>query len=195
MTKPVWFLDIDGVLNVIPSAANRNSDKAPHFKVWKNWNPVKEVTVNGHSGEATYPIRVSSDLIDNVNAIAENVDIHWLTTWKEKAPTIFAPLFGVKEFPVALAIGVESPFGSRYSYGNLPEFRWWKMNAVINDMETNARPVIWTDDDITARYTGSYVKGIAKDLDVPILIIPPFDAKGIEPWHIDRIKEFVAEHS
>lgn len=195
MTKPVWFLDIDGVLNVIPSASKRNSDTAPHFKVWKNWHPVTDVTVPNKVGFATYPIRVSPDLIDNVNAISENVDIHWLTTWKNLAPTIFAPTFGVKDFPVADAYGSESPFGSRYAYGNLPEFRWWKLNAVIKDMEVNARPVIWTDDDISSSTSGSYVKSIARDLDIPILVIPPFDAKGIEPWHIDRIKEFVAENS
>jgi hypothetical protein len=190
MSKPVWFMDVDGVINVIPSAANRNRIGAPHFRVWKNWHPVTDVEVGGHA----YPIRVSSDLVEHINDISQTADIEWLTTWTDAAPTIFAPIFGINDFPVASAKGSDSPFAS-VSSSIENEYRWWKLNAVIADMETNARPIIWTDDDIWAKYSGNYVKGLAKDMGIPILVISPFDSKGIERYHIDKIREFIKDNS
>lgn len=190
MPKPAWFLDVDGVINVIPSAPNRNSPKAPHFRVWKNWHPVTDVEVDGHA----YPIRISNDLVDHINDISAVADIHWLTTWTDAAPTILAPIFGINDFPVADAKGSESPYTSNWSAKSL-DGRWWKLNAVIADMETNARPIIWTDDDILTKYSGNYVKGIAKDMDIPILVISPYDAKGIERYHIEKIRAFITENS
>ena len=190
MPRPAWFLDVDGVINVIPSSNKRNSPDAPHFRVWKNWHPVKNVPTGGHS----YPIRVSSDLVDHINDISETADIHWLTTWTHDAPKILAPLFGIKDFPVADAVvGSESPYTS--NWGASPDSRWWKLNAVIADMEKHGRPIIWTDDDILTKYAGNYVRAIAEDMGIPILVIAPFDSKGIERHHIDKIRAFIKDHS
>lgn len=190
MPKPVWFMDVDGVINVIPSAANRNRIGAPHFRVWRNWHPVTDVEVDGNA----YPIRVSSDLVDHINDISNIADIEWLTTWTDAAPTIFAPTFGISDFPVANARGSDSPYSPTWNAKGI-EYRWWKLNAVIADMEANTRPVIWTDDDIMTKYSGNYVKGLAKDMNIPILVISPYDAKGIERYHIEKIRAFIADNS
>lgn len=179
--RPVWFLDIDGVINVIPS--NRNNVKQPHYKIWKKW---ESIFIEG------FPIIYSPELIDGINQISHIVDIVWLTTWREKAVSLFAPAVGLNDFPAQDSSGSHIV---RSGHLLTPQERWWKLNAVMEDVSTYRRPVIWTDDLITTKNIGNFIKKHAKIYDVPMKTITPYGSLGLEPHHLNSIKSFAMDHS
>lgn len=174
--KPVFFLDIDGVVNVIPP----RKGVPPHLKVWEDWRKIEV---------ATYPINYSPNLIDHLNRISEKADIVWLTTWRKEAPKDFAPAVGLNDFKFLNHTGVEDPWGTTSSFGGSPENRWWKMNAVLHHIDTVGTPFIWIDDEMRSS-TKKYVRGIAEDCNIPNLMFVPFDTRGIDREHIERIDSF-----
>lgn len=175
--KPVFFLDIDGVVNVIPP----RKGVPPHLKVWEDWRKIEV---------ATYPINYSPNLIDHLNRISEKADIVWLTTWREEASKDFAPAVGLNEFKFLNHKGVEDPWGTTSSFGGSPENRWWKMNAVLHHIDTVGTPFIWIDDEMRSS-TKKYVRAIAEDDNIPNLMFVPFDTRGIDREHIERIDSFI----
>lgn len=179
--KPKLFLDIDGVINVIPPS-KCDPNRYPHLKVWDRW---KSVEILG------YPITYSPDLIDNLNRISKKVEIIWLTTWRHQAAKDFAPVVGLDYFEYIDPKGSEYPWGSTQSFQAGPEMRWWKLNGVLDALYTEARPFIWLDDDLRSN-TKKFVRSVAKDMDVPNLMFIPFEAQGIIPEHIAKIDEFIA---
>jgi hypothetical protein len=177
---PVWFLDIDGVINVLPS--NRNNIKQPHHRIWDTW---ENISIEG------FPIIYSPELIEGINQLSDIVNIVWLTTWRNKAVSLFAPAVGLKNFPV------RDSFGShivRSGFLRTTQERWWKLNAVTEDIDTHARPIVWTDDLITTKNIGNFVKKYALTKNVPIKTITPFGSLGLEPYHLKNIRSFVTDH-
>ena len=179
--KPVWFLDVDGVINVLPY--NPTLKSQPYHKVWDNWAITNVLN---------YTITYSPDLIDEINRLSEVVDIHWLTTWQSKAAINLAPALGLKNFSVADADG--SNRTSETFFVSTVE-RWWKLNAVIEDLEIHSRPVIWTDDDINNKTVGAFIKTYSEDKNVPLKTMSPFSFLGLEPHHIKNIGDFARNNS
>lgn len=179
--KPVIFLDIDGVINVIPPRKG-NPENLPHLKVWNEWKTVEILT---------YPITYSPELIAHLNRISKKAEIVWLTTWREQAVKDFAPVVGLDVFRFIDPKGSEYPWGSMSSFnGVIPEMRWWKLNGVLEHMDAIGTPFVWLDDDLRSQ-TKKYVKKLAEECSIPSLMFIPFDSKGIEPDHIARIDEFI----
>lgn len=177
---PVWFLDIDGVINVLSD--NKSELVQPHHRIWQDW---EEVNIDG------FPIVYSPELIAEINNLSHMINIVWLTTWREKAVSMFAPIVGLRKFPFRDASGSPFPyFATRSTQSN-----WWKMNAVIEDIDTIARPVVWTDDDIRSSTVGVFIKKYAAAKDVPIKTITPFATLGLEPHHLKNIKSFAITNS
>lgn len=179
--KPVLFLDIDGVINVIPR--NRgNINKLPHLRVWDEWKTVEILT---------YPITYSPQLIAHLNRISKKVEIVWLTTWREQAIKDFAPVVGLDAFRHIDPRGSEYPWGSQLSFAGPTDLRWWKLNGVLDELNSVGRPFIWIDDDLRSP-TKKYVRKLAEEQDVPNLMFMPYDTMGIERDHIERIDEFLS---
>jgi hypothetical protein len=175
--KPVIFLDIDGVVNVIPP----RKGVPPHLKVWNEWRKIEV---------RSYPINYSPDLIEHLNRLSEKADIIWLTTWRSEAVKYFAPAVGLNEFKFLNHKGMEDPWGTTSSFSGSPENRWWKMNAVMHHIDTIGTPFVWIDDELRSS-TKRYVRGIAEDCNIPNLMFIPFDTLGIDREHIERIDEFI----
>lgn len=178
------FLDIDGVINVIPRSIKAAS-RRPHLRVWPDW--VK-VDILG------YPITYSPTLINHLNRISEKVTIVWLTTWRHHAVNDFAPVVGLKDFDYIDPKGAEYPWGSNLSFSAAPDGRWWKLNGILDHIDTKGEPFIWLDDDLRSN-TKKFVRRLSDDMDIPNLMFIPFESKGIEPDHIARIDDFVNLHS
>lgn len=177
------FLDIDGVINVIPHP-HKDKNTLPHLKTWDTWNTIEVLD---------FPITYSPTLIDHLNRISEKVNIIWLTTWRDQAVTDFAPAVGLNTFDYIDPKGSEYPWGTAAGFAAGPEMRWWKLNGVLDNLDTG-HPFIWLDDDLRSN-TKKFVRGLAKDMDIPNLMFIPFESKGIEPDHMARIDEFIVEHS
>lgn len=118
MTTPIWFLDIDGVVNAA------GPDLPDHL-----------VRTDATTADTTWPIHYSPDVVRFINMAHRMglVKIRWLTTWGQDARTSFAPAVGLDEFP---------------AYDMYESEDWWKAEIVAASIADEGRPVIWTDDDI-----------------------------------------------
>jgi len=119
---PIWFLDIDGVLNTLP--------------------PIFQDKPHEFSTVIFEDLRISwrPKVIDFVNRVHREKlsEIHWLTMWGETAQTEFAPLVGLDHFNYAY-----DPLGD---FGT-PEY-WWKISAIKQVTNGGRRKFIFTDDDL-----------------------------------------------
>ena len=118
------YLDVDGVLNAFP---------ASHDPGW-GWGQSEVVNVN------RFPICYSPAMVDALNALSEVARFHWLTTWREDAPSLLAPTIGLigTDWPV-----LDAPefFGGKHG--------WWKLRAIREHVEaTRPDRAFWIDDDI-----------------------------------------------
>lgn len=161
MAKPVWFLDIDGVINSWP--------KPPEQTDWE----FKNVEILG------YPIWYAPELIESIDRLHESgdVEVRWLTTWEHRANEAFAPGVGLRNrFEVH-----ENPWRG-FGPG------WWKADVVENFRQSNpGTPIIWTDDDISL-YQSFAGRAVGPEVDA--MVICPISNEGLTAQHIDLISEF-----
>lgn len=120
MSIPIWFLDVDGVVN----AAGK--DVPAHLA-------STEATTEG----IDWPIRYSPEVVDLINRVHRSrlAEVRWLTTWSQDARTSLAPAVGLDEF---------------FSYDMYGGEDWWKAEVVARSIAEEGRPVAWTDDDLEA---------------------------------------------
>ena len=130
--KPIWYLDVDGVINMVRSPAlERGLEDVPRH-CWRTR------VVNG------FPITWDTRVISAINELhrAGSVEICWLTTWESDAAKLLAPALEFDEFRVP---AVSSRFLPQTQRG------WWKWDSVRHHAEDDhhdQRAIIWTDDDL-----------------------------------------------
>jgi hypothetical protein len=166
--RPVWLLDIDGVLNAMSEAPNPQSLRM---------GTAKQKYLKTNSG--TFRLRVNNYLVDFINRMHESelVEIRWCTTWSDEAVSVFAPAFGFPEFSVGARPGWES--------GRFDDYNW-KPNAargVIRD----GRRLIWTDDE-------AIPEGFSEEI-APYsfghLLIFPNEKVGLTLENCESIEKFI----
>lgn len=166
-TRPVWLLDIDGVINAVA--------KKPDINTWprETWHSVDVVASDGFA----YPILYSTGVTDFIREMSQRVDIRWHTTWQVDALSLGEKL-GLPVFPVASA----------------PEFRsvavrfssvWWKIGAAERVVFDEERKLIWTDDDLWSEARN--VEHIATN---NCLVAPPTNT-GLLKKHLNHILEWL----
>jgi len=145
MTVPIWFLDIDGVVNAA------GVDLPEHL-----------VRTEATTAGTTWPIHYSPEVVEFINMIhrAGLAEIRWLTTWGQDARSSFAPAVGLDDFP---------------AYDMYDSEDWWKAEIVAASVVNEARPIIWTDDDI-ADDDVAYFRDFVT---VPSAVIPPVTEVGL----------------
>jgi hypothetical protein len=191
MNKPVWFLDIDGVIN----------GWKKHPRIFDSWNHVPLVANvqktwdTPEPTEHTFDIYYSPLVIDFINTMSEKVDIVWLTSWEQQAATVFAPGVGITStFPVGFELaGIEVPGGKSFlPYKHKAGGRLMHGMPFSNDPGMFAgRPVIWTDDELDKTFRKQFVNS----LDSPALLIKTFASTGLTHTDLDRISTFVKDSS
>lgn len=166
MTKPLWLLDVDGVLNAVCRDIPDGHQRTRCDSFWITYNPniIKEI-VNLHESGA--------------------VEVRWLTTWCDRAATVIAPAIGLP-----LDLKVE---GAK-DYKQENHQVWWKsITAKRLSDEDPHRPLIWTDDDIA--YANRYGDiDWVKDRPGPMMLIASEWEVGLTEEHLDEILNFVSEH-
>ena len=84
-TTPIWFLDIDGVVNAladgIPPSGTRRTTAITMGRGWR--------------------IVYSPEVIDFINLVNREgfAEVRWLTTWEQDAHRELAPKVGLDAFP------------------------------------------------------------------------------------------------
>jgi hypothetical protein len=170
--RPTWFLDVDGVINALSKIQQR------HFNEFPTW---EQKQVNG------FTIRYSPEVVDFINRMSERVDIKWNTTWHHQAVDLLSPVLGLKPFEVAQAEGMASP-GDYINHQ--AHNRWWKMNSVLEHIESGGLDFIWTDDHLT-QTVRHHVRRQADFEGLESCMIIPDGEMGLTRGHLERIEKFV----
>lgn len=167
---PVWFLDIDGVINSYPS---------PKPSMLKKYGIYKYKEILG------YPIWYSPRVIEFINMVYATglCEVVWLTTWREAAPLVFAPAVGLNEFPA-----ITDGRGNAYPHMGL-WWKWLRVQEFLGDNESKRR-VVWTDDDMNreVRKDFRYMYGTSREQN---LLITPMSNPGLTPSALDEILNFL----
>lgn len=163
MPKPVMFLDVDGVLNAFR--------KSP-------WAETTKTRVYPSGYEHGLLIQTSPLLGQRLLEL--EVDIHWLTTWREEANVHISPLVGLpQDLPV---VQWDRKLGEGWSITG-------KGQAINQWREENPdHPFIWVDDEHLGDPLG--VIPVVDDRG-DHLIVGPHGAEGLLPEHIGQIEDWV----
>ena len=174
--RPVWFLDIDGVVNFFPE---RNRPLPPGTQ--------KDAVMATHpSGERVpLPLTWRTSVVDFINRTSREgmAEVVWLTTWGKQAATIFAPAVGLDDFTVA----GEVPTTGASTLARSPN--WWKLAALRDHLPRGSR-FVFTDDDLNAT-ARRVLRGWFEQEDM--LLITTFDSVGLTGLDIERITDFIQE--
>lgn len=173
INKITGFCDVDGVINGVATL-----DKT-HYKSFAEW---KLVEVNG------YTITYAPEVVDFLNNLGDRINLKMLTTWKYDSMTKLAPAIGLRtDLEVVDVPGSWSSIPMSISREN----RWWKLNAILDHINSpDATDFIWADDDIGS-YTRNYVKRMAEFEGLESLIITPHTGVALTREHLNRIEAFV----
>lgn len=174
-SRPLWFLDIDGVIN---------SWDPPKAHMIHSFGEYKRYNLKLEDGNV-YPLWWNQNVIDFINDINRSglAEVVWLTTWVHEAQTAFAPLVGLDHFPA-----IEDMDGTLLNWS----MDWWKWRRVrdfLGDNEEN-RAVVWTDDELSRqvkdafRYRYDYQGGRSKLISVQ-------RTPGLRTADMNGIREFL----
>jgi hypothetical protein len=168
VTSPVWFLDVDGVLNADPS-----DTPLP----WGD-EVTTMVTVSMQGLASRYPIRHSPTLVRELTDLRWSglVAIRWLTSWNARANRPLGRKLGLPLFPVAhpsISAGDDAV----------------KLDVVLAEARSG-RPIIWADDQVITEEARELIAATG----VPHLLIAPDPTVGLTPDHLAQVNAFVRSH-
>lgn len=172
--RPVWLLDVDGVINVV--AAGDHSSSWPR-QAWR-----RIASING------WPILVATPVLDFLRLVHEldAAEIQWNTTWQHDAPRCLAPALDLPDWPVA----EERDFAAEHDSYLLSEWSWWKLHAAQQVVLTEERRLVWTDDDIDhERRSNDALSELL--MSERVCAISPSPYRGLTPQHLTRIAQFL----
>jgi hypothetical protein len=186
--RPLWLLDVDGVLNAVA--------KRPDRGVWRDWR-------HGHAvaDGVEWPIWFSPTVTETIARMHETgvAEVRWLTTWGANANRGLRELFGMPELEVAGEPPHVSGDHGAGSHGEAvareedpqEQAPWWKLEAVRRIVgEEPERPVIWTDDDLDGER--SAVAWVERH--VPRrLLLSPRPAIGLTPRQLRAIRSYCGD--
>ncbi len=188
--RPVWFLDVDGVLN---------SWDAPSPRRFPGYRTLDVQTPHG-----AFPVVHHPGIVDALVALTDVVDVVWLTSWGAAAADGLAPAIGLPEFPVAgeehyARSGTLTDLSALYCDGPLderaavrrPGVVWWKWAAVRDWMRAHpdTPAVVWTDDEL---YRASKDTFRAVFPDVAFLGITTQKTPGLTLANLSAVAAFLA---
>lgn len=163
--RPVWLLDVDGVLNASRPGWGEDPDQGDAF-------------VDG----ACYSLRWAPALTRRISALAVSgaVEVRWATTWVDhilqverllRLPRIDTAFRGLR-------------LGDHDSVAR-------KVKAALDVVEVERRPLIWTDDDAIPDH-GELLERLM-DSGTPVLLLSPGSRQGLQPDDVAAIDDFLAE--
>lgn len=176
--KPVWLLDIDGVLNAI-------SGKPPTYL----WSDDKWIQTTLTNSMGDFPILTAKPVVDFINEIHDSgrAEIRWHTTWQEEALD-FGDAVGLRSFKVVLSPEFHE-YGPRFVAQQIAagKPKWWKFPAAERVIDEEKRPLLWTDDDISWELRNYPWNPVEPG------VVSPDPATGLTPKHLKFIDKWLKE--
>ncbi len=177
-TRPVWLLDIDGVINAIT--------KKPDPSVWPRDQWVRTTAFSGDDIE--WPILAATPVLDFLRRVHEKgrAEIWWHSTWQHYSVNVGMAL-DLPEWPV-----LDCPeFAEQETFIATPlverERVWWKFPAVQRLLVQGKR-LLWTDDD--AKFQLDFRK--KREWEPQALVVAPHETTGLAPRHLRHIDRWLA---
>jgi hypothetical protein len=171
-SKPVWLLDVDGVVNALSRTPVPGSWPAA---AWVQHAVAAEVP---GTGRMVFPILAAQPVLDFVAGVVRSgaADVIWHSTWRESAVTDLGPALGLPELAISFAP----------EWTDRSERVWWKLPAAER-VVASGRRLVWTDDDIAV--LPDQVAELAAREDT--LLIAPDPVSGLTGPQLDAIARFV----
>lgn len=144
------------------------SPLAPGSSAWDDWERVEDIP---------FHLVLSRRMARRIRELG--VEVVWLTTWEHDANAVVADTLGWEPNDVLVREGSDAG--------------WWKLAAIRERIEAEPRPFVWIDDELERRKRE--VESWLRGLEVPALAISPRPEVGLTTAELERIEEFVAEHS
>jgi hypothetical protein len=170
--RPVWLLDIDGVVNALARGPVAGSWPADQWV-----QHVVTADIPG-SGRMVLPIYAAQPVLDFVSRVVASgaCDVYWHSTWRTAAASDLAPVLGLPPIPISIAP----------EWTKRPERIWWKLPAAHRVVQSGRR-LVWTDDDI--RVLPEQVADLDGRDDT--LLIGPVPEVGLTADHLGAIANFI----
>lgn len=171
--RPVWLLDIDGVINAAVGP------KRPPTHAWPAAEWIDTKAQNG----TTWRILAARPVVEFIREVHESgrAEIRWHTTWQDLAGevgrAVGLPEFAVQEAPEFHQIAEQ-----------LRRDRWWKLPAVWRVL-AEGRRVLWTDDDAKSDLTQEQKTTLAA---AGCHVVSPDPMTGLCKRHLRQIDEFLS---
>ncbi len=164
-----WFMDIDGVLNVIGK---------PPTGGWGHYERTAVMTSSGYA----FTVCWAPVLVRILNELSERgfISVRWLTTWEHDAHTHFAPALGLKLGQ--WVAGEDQGF----------ERSWWKLRVIREHIaETQEDPglFIWSDDEITDDLQARQETDFLPPERALIIACDP--VRGLTPTHLHAVLDAI----
>lgn len=180
MARPLWLLDIDGVVN---SLVDRITD-TPYGKQ-TDWLRFHQRIYTG----LLFPIVANRAVVDYIRTVHESgrAEVRWLTTWEDNDEyRALAQALGLPEFAVEARQAEFTPLEM------LDHGMWWKLPAVIRVLAREPdRPVLWTDDEIELRSSARRWCRAQVDDRTDLMVIAPDSESGLTPYQLTLIDKFL----
>lgn len=128
--------------------------------------------------EPEHGYRYNPQVVGWVGELNRWADIRWCTSMGERAATVLAPALGLPEFPVVDRMD--------------PRPGDFKVNAVLDQLRTSRRPVIWIDDDIAYGHAYDEVVSAASETGTQVFLVRTTLEDGLTEAHMLRIRSFLA---
>jgi hypothetical protein len=173
---PVWFLDVDGVVNAISNICPEGFSSGYARPNEEHYNQ--------------YKIQWDPRVIDAINDLHRSgvIEVQWLTTWGSGANGELRKLIGINELDVAC----EPPGAVAESWATYapptPSREWWKLTFIKQWHEENpGRKFVWTDDDIPLEDVAEeFVKQT-----MTCFAIAPLQQRTLTIREVDRVERWL----
>lgn len=164
--KPVWLLDVDGVLNATDPG-------------WDGPHRQGNAVANG----MTFRLRWAPGLVARIARLhrSGSVEVRWATTWVDEIEQV-ERLLRLPRFPTAF-----TGLGAAPSV-KAPSLKW---AAALEVVEGERRPLLWTDDDAITSWEAGIRRLGATGL--PVMLVAPDPHTGLQPDHLAAIEDFLAD--
>jgi hypothetical protein len=174
--KPVWFMDIDGVLNIFPKGTPPQGIET---------GEASPFVASPYGETMMFPITWKPEIIKRILDMHNEgiVEVKWLTTWGRGANYGLHELIGLPKLDV-VADPEDQP------YRSMGWHTWWKAAAVRAYLtQNNPSKIVWTDDDLI--YHKHRITDIVETTN--IRVFSPADHKGITHSQLDIIEQFLRQ--
>ena len=170
------YLDVDGVINVMPSP-NTNG-------LWDAGQKDVPYSVLGYGDIIwkKYTLRWRKKVVEWLAEMSrrDDVEIWWLTTWNHNAVEQLDALFDIKSSGYV-----------RWGMSPTDYNQYFKCVALQEDQEQSPGPFIWADDVATRIFNYRTPFGDREDF----FAIQPIDTVGITDENLDKMEKFIQKYA